>query len=117
VSAFACECMDVETEHFLRTQRRPARDGYDDDAKQIIHKAACVTQFIDSVNPIRLLGSVHALTFDGKTRVCMAWIDVSCTTASTPLAVLPDDVGIASTNDIVANVPKLDVSDCLCCRC
>jgi len=43
---------------------KPNRDGYDEHLGQILHKRACVTQFINAKNPIRFLASIHELSFD-----------------------------------------------------
>jgi AdoMet-dependent rRNA methyltransferase SPB1 len=47
-----------------KKKQKPLREGYDDDIGQIVHKRACVTQFIDCANPGQFLGLFHEITFD-----------------------------------------------------
>jgi AdoMet-dependent rRNA methyltransferase SPB1 len=47
-----------------KKKQKPLREGYDDDIGQIVHKRACITQFVDCVSPGQFLGLFHELTFD-----------------------------------------------------
>jgi AdoMet-dependent rRNA methyltransferase SPB1 len=45
-------------------KQKANRQGYDDAIGQIVHKRACVTQFLDAKSPGEFLGLFHEITFD-----------------------------------------------------
>ena len=48
----------------FKAKPKANREGYDSNIGQVMHKRACITQFIDSTNPTQFLGSFHELSFD-----------------------------------------------------